>query len=71
MKQNVGGLDRTARLVAGPALAALGLLILAEVVSASVSLGWVLLVAGAVVLATGVFQRCLLTRLLGIDTCRV
>lgn len=68
MEQNVGGMDRTARLVAGPILAVVGILILLDVVATSPLLGGALVLVGAVFLATGLTQVCVLNRLLGINT---
>ncbi|MFC7058642.1 YgaP-like transmembrane domain [Halovenus salina] len=71
MEQNVGGFDRTARLVAGPILAVVGLLIVAGVVSAALPLGAALLLVGVVLLGTGLTQRCIINQVLGVNTCNV
>jgi hypothetical protein len=68
MEQNVGGLDRTARLVAGPVLLVVGLASLAELLPLGATVGVVAAVVGVVFLATGLSRRCLLNSLLGIDT---
>jgi hypothetical protein len=68
MEQNVGGLDRTARLVIGPLLVIVGLAVLLGTVPGGQAVGAVLLVAGAVLLATGLTRRCVINRLLGVDT---
>ncbi len=70
MEQNVGGLDRTARLVGGPAVVLVGVLALLDIVPAGTTLGVALLAVGLVVLLTGVTRFCLLHRLLGINTCQ-
>lgn len=70
MEQNVGGFDRTARLVAGPILAVVGLLIVADIVSAALPLGAALLLVGAVLLGTGLTQRCIINQVLGVNTCK-
>lgn len=77
MQRNVGGFDRIARLVAGPVLivagaaAFTGLLTLPfPPLTASVVAG-VLLLFGAVFLATGLARTCPLYSVLGIDTCSV
>jgi hypothetical protein len=68
MEQNVGGLDRTARLVVGPILAVVGILILLDVVATSPLLGGALILVGAVFLVTGLTQVCIINRVLGINT---
>ncbi|WP_254767318.1 YgaP family membrane protein [Salinilacihabitans rarus] len=70
MKKNVGGFDRTWRLVVGPVLIVVGVAALAGVVAIGTVPAAVALVAGAVVLATGLLRTCVLSRLLGIDTYR-
>lgn len=64
MKCNVGGIDRTGRLVLGVALLLAGLL-------APVGATWqiVLLVLAAVALVTGIVRFCPANALFGIDTC--
>ena len=69
MEKNVGGLDRTARLVVGPLLALLGVAALLEAIPGGTAVGAVLLVVGAVLAGTGLTQRCLLHRVFGINTC--
>ena len=58
MKANVGGIDRWIRIV-------LGLALIAWAATGGPAWAWI----GAVPLATGVFNFCLLYRLLGINTC--
>lgn len=69
MERNVGGMDRTARLVLGPLLAIVGLAIVFGVVSTNVYLGAALVVVGAVFLVTGAVQQCPINSVLGINTC--
>jgi hypothetical protein len=69
MERNVGGFDRIARLVLGPLAALVGVGVLLGALSTNQSVGVLLVVAGVVLFLTGVTQRCLLHRLLGIDTC--
>lgn len=57
--KNVGGIDKIARIVIGT------LLILLAVSGVIGWWGWL----GVIVLATGLFSRCGLYRLLGINTC--
>ena len=74
MKQNVGGTDRTMRLVVGPILALVGVAILVGWLGVGGTLGTALgviaLLAGVVLLFTGVTRLCVVNRLLGIDTYR-
>jgi len=70
MEQNVGGFDRTARLVGGPIVALVGILALLQFVPVGTAVGAALLAVGLVVFGTGVIQFCLLHRLLGINTCQ-
>ena len=69
MERNVGGMDRTARLVLGPLLAIVGLAVVFGVVSTNVYLGAALVVVGAVLLVTGAVQQCPINSLLGVNTC--
>ena len=59
MKANIGGIDRTLRIVVGIALIALTL---TETIGAW---GWI----GVVALATGLIKFCPLYSLLGMSTC--
>lgn len=68
MEQNVGGMDRTARLVAGPLLLLVGIATLVEVLPFGTVVGGVALLIGVVFLVTGLTRTCILNRLLGIDT---
>jgi len=69
MERNVGGMDRTVRLVLGPLLAVAGLAIVFDVVSTTVYLGGALVVVGAILLVTGAVQQCPINSLLGVNTC--
>ena len=69
MNPNVGGLDRTARLVVGPLALLAGLGVLVDVLPAGSLVGAALLVVGAILLVTGATRRCPLNSLLGVDTC--
>ena len=68
MNQNVGGLDRTARLVAGPLLVLVGAAALLEAIPGGLAVGAVALLLGVVFTVTGMTRKCILNRLLGIDT---
>lgn len=64
MKCNVGGIDRTGRIVLGIVLLLVGLF-------ASLGVVWqvVVLVLAAIALVTGVIRFCPLNAILGINTC--
>lgn len=68
MEPNVGGTDRTVRVIGGPILAILGLLVLVDVIAINPVVGGVLLVIGLVLLGTGLTRRCIINRVLGVDT---
>ena len=68
MEQNVGGLDRTARLVAGPILLLVGIAALVEMLPLGTAVGAIAAVIGLVFLVTGLTRTCILNSLLGIDT---
>lgn len=68
MERNVGGLDRTARLVLGPLLAIAGLAIVLGYVVTNVYIGAALVLVGVVFLVTGAVQQCPINKLLGVDT---
>lgn len=70
MEQNVGGMDRTARLVAGPLLLLVGVAVLAEIAPGGVAVGGAGLLLGAVFTVTGLTRKCILNQLLGVNTCR-
>ncbi len=66
MRENVGGMDRTVRAVAGPALMALGY---ARLGGRSGALGGLLaLLGGALITETAITRVCPLNEALGIDT---
>jgi Protein of unknown function (DUF2892) len=60
MKPNVGGIDRTLRIVIGLALIVIAFL---------GYVGFWGYVVGGIALATGVFSRCGLYKLIGMSTC--
>lgn len=74
MEKNVGGLDRTARLVLGPLLVAVGVAVaggfldigLAGTVGLVVTA--LVLVAGAIFVVTGTTQKCPANEVVGINT---
>jgi hypothetical protein len=75
MEKNVGGYDRAARIVLGPALLIAGGAALAGLVtfaSGTVGLGLAggALIVGAILTVTAVTQKCPLNALLGMNTYR-
>jgi hypothetical protein len=74
MEKNVGGFDRTGRLVAGPLLIAIGVAIAADIVNVGLAgtiglaVTALVLVAGAIFLVTGTTQKCPANDLAGVDT---
>lgn len=70
MEPNVGGLDRTARLVGGLLVALTGLASLGGLLSLGTTVAAVLAVVGTIVFGTGLTQQCLAYRLFGVDTCK-
>lgn len=76
MQKNVGGLDRTLRLVVGPLLVVVGIvgyagfLPLAFLGIGQALAAVVLFLIGAILLVTGTVQKCPLNSLFGVDTYR-
>jgi hypothetical protein len=71
MNRNVGGIDRKARLVAGPILLVVGIVALTGAVQLG-TVGTVAAIAvGAILTVTGAVQRCPLNALFGVDTCPI
>lgn len=70
MENNVGSVDRIARLVGGAALAAIGIASLADVLHAGTVVGAIATLVGLIFFGTGLTRFCLLYQLLGIDTCK-
>jgi hypothetical protein len=75
MEKNVGGIDRIARFVLGPALIIVGVAALAGLFSLAagttgLALAAVLLVVGAVLTTTALTQKCPLNSLIGLNTFR-
>ncbi|MFC7114214.1 DUF2892 domain-containing protein [Natronoarchaeum sp. GCM10025703] len=68
MEQNVGGIDRTGRLVIGIVLAIAGVAALAGYWAAGAVAGAIALVIGLVLLVTGTTQKCPINDTVGIDT---
>lgn len=74
MKKNVGGTDRIARLVVGPVLLLLGIAGYAGLLALAVGplpqalTSVILFLVGAILLVTGVVQKCPINRIIGLDT---
>lgn len=68
MEKNVGGMDRTGRLIVGAVLAIAGVAALLGYWGLGAVLGAVALVLGAVLLVTGTTQKCPINEAAGIDT---
>ncbi|WP_404420222.1 DUF2892 domain-containing protein [Thalassospira australica] len=71
---NVGQVDRVLRLLAGLVLLGLPFILPGEDADPFRALGgygWLSMIAGVVMLVTGVFRFCPLYRIFGIRTCRI
>jgi hypothetical protein len=68
MNRNVGGLDRSARLIVGSILAIAGIVVAAGFWELGTVVGAGALVVGAVLLVTGATQKCPLNSVAGVDT---
>jgi NhaP-type Na+/H+ or K+/H+ antiporter len=71
MNKNVGGYDRTARLIVGPILLLVGITALVGAVPLGTLGSVVALLVGAILTVTGAVQRCPLNAVFGIDTCPI
>jgi NhaP-type Na+/H+ or K+/H+ antiporter len=68
MEKNVGGLDRTARLIIGVMLGLGGVAALLGYWAVGAVIGAVSLLIGAILLVTGTTQKCPINEAAGIDT---
>lgn len=68
MERNVGGMDRTARIVIGMLAVGGGIAALAGYLAVGAVIGAVALVVGAILLVTGTTQRCPINEAAGLDT---
>lgn len=74
MNKNVGGLDRKARLIAGPILVAVGVALAAGLLdvglTGTIGLGVaaLLLAVGTIFAVTGATQKCPANEMAGVDT---
>lgn len=69
MNTNIGDSDRTARLIVGVALLALGSAGAAGLVGVGLTVAAVAGLVGAVLVGTALTRFCLLYRVIGVDTC--
>jgi hypothetical protein len=68
MEKNVGGIDRTARLLLGPILLIVAIAGFTGVISLSAAPQWGALVVGMLMTVTGTTQFCPLFKILGVST---
>lgn len=68
MDKNVGGIDRSGRIVIGVLLALAGIAAIADVWEVGLLVGAVALLVGAILLVTGITQKCPINDVTGIDT---
>jgi len=68
MNKNVGGIDRTGRLVVGTVAAIAGIAALTGYWTAGAVIGGVALGIGVIFLVTGATQKCPINEAAGIDT---
>lgn len=68
MDKNVGGLDRTGRILIGVIVAVAGIAAVIGYWEVGVAIGGVALVIGAILLGTGTTQKCPINQVAGIDT---
>lgn len=68
MERNVGGIDRTGRIVIGLLVAVAGIAAVADYLALGVAVGAVAILVGVVLLVTGTTQKCPINEAAGIDT---
>ena len=68
MDKNVGGMDRSARIVVGALLAVAGIVVALGYWELGTLLGAGAIVVGAVLLVTGATQKCPINSVAGVDT---
>lgn len=68
MERNVGGIDRTGRIVIGAILAVVGVAALGGYWAIGAAIGGLALVVGVTLLVTGTTQKCPINEAAGIDT---
>ncbi|MFB6211807.1 MAG: DUF2892 domain-containing protein [Halobacteriales archaeon] len=68
MDKNVGGIDRTGRLVIGGLLGIAGLAVLGGFWALGGTIGLFVLIVGAILLVTGTTQKCPINAAAGLNT---
>lgn len=68
MEKNVGGLDRTARLIVGPILVIAAVAALLGYLAVGTIVAGIALLVGAILSVTGTTQKCPANKTLGINT---
>ena len=68
MKKNVGGIDRTGRIIIGAIVVIAGIAAFAGYFAVGAVIGAVAVVIGAILLVTGTTQKCPINSAIGIDT---
>ncbi|MDY6818537.1 MAG: DUF2892 domain-containing protein [Halobacteriales archaeon] len=68
MKKNVGGLDRTGRLVIGTIFGIAGAVVLSGYIALGDTIGLMGIIVGVVLLITGTTQRCPVNSVAGLDS---
>jgi hypothetical protein len=68
MQKNVGGFDRTARLIFGPVLLLVVLAWLLDAIALNLGLVVVVFLIGAILTVTGLTQKCPANSVLGMNT---
>ncbi|MFB6360196.1 MAG: DUF2892 domain-containing protein [Halobacteriales archaeon] len=70
MDKNVGGLDRTGRLIVGGIVTLAALASFAGFYQLGLGIGLAAIIVGAILLVTGTTQKCPLNQAVGINTYR-
>lgn len=68
MDKNVGGIDRTGRIIIGAIVVIAGIAALTGYWAAGAVIGGVALLIGVILLVTGTTQKCPINEAVGIDT---
>ncbi|MFC7073957.1 DUF2892 domain-containing protein [Halovenus rubra] len=68
MKKNVGGIDRTGRIVLGVLGLTAGAAIVGDVLEVGLAVGGVAVLFGLIMLFTGTTQKCPINEAAGVDT---
>ncbi len=68
MEKNVGGIDRTTRIVVGAFLTVAGIAGLTGYWAVGIAIGVAALLVGAILVVTGTTQKCPINEAAGVDT---